>query len=179
VVGRTQTRLSPWVEIIEREIVFSAGSQSQIYHGLGLPDYVTILTVTADGRFPLVHQYRPSIERFTCELPSGLVDPGEQPIETARRELREETGYIARSVHELGVTWVDTGRLNNRLHAFFTIVEEHDPSFVPEPGLAVSMATAAELAELVKSGGLAMQIHVGVILQAVLRGYLTRGLTLP
>lgn len=179
VLRRDRNRLSPWVEIIEREIQFAPDEASQIYHGLALPDYVTVLAVTEDGRFPLVHQYRPSIEEFTCELPSGLVDEGESPAETCRRELREETGYDALSVRELGINWVDVGRLNNHLHAFFVLAGNRAPEFVPEPGVEVSFATASELVELVTSGKLAMQIHVGVILQAVLRGYLRPDLSLP
>jgi 8-oxo-dGTP pyrophosphatase MutT (NUDIX family) len=179
VLRRERNRLSPWVEIIEREIQFAPNEASQIYHGLGLPDYMTALAVTKDGRFPLVHQYRPSIEGFTCELPSGLIEEGESPAETCLRELREETGYEALSIHELGMNWVDVGRLDNHLHAFFVVAGKRAADFVPEPGVEVSLVTASELAELVTSGGLAMHIHAGVILQAVLRGYLNPDLSLP
>lgn len=179
VLRRERNRLSPWVEIIEREIQFAPDEASQIYHGLALPDYVTALAVTEEGRFPLVHQYRPSIEDFTCELPSGLVEEGESPAETCHRELLEETGYEALSVRELGMNWVDVGRLDNHLHAFFVIVGSRAVDFVPEPGLEVSLATSDELSELITSGRLAMHIHAGVILQAVLRGFLNPDLSLP
>lgn len=179
IVRRQRDRLSPWVEVVEREVQFAPGEAAHTYHGLDLADYVTVLAVTEDGQFPLVHQYRPAVEGFTCELPSGLVDAGESPIETCRRELREETGCSVLSIRELGVNWVDVGRLNNHLHAFFVIAGERAADFVPEPGLDVSMATPAELAELITSGGLAMQMHVGVVLQAVLRGYLRPDLSLP
>ncbi len=177
VIRRQNNRISPWVELIEREVQFRPAEEPEIYHGLGLPDYVTILAVTEDGRFPLVSQYRPAIEGVSCELPSGLMDPGEEPRETCRRELLEETGFNPVSIHDLGVTWVDVGRLGNRLHAFFAVAGERAADFVPEPGITVSLVTANELADLITSGGLAMQIHTGVIFQAVLRGHLSPQLT--
>ncbi|HTR60600.1 MAG TPA: NUDIX hydrolase [Candidatus Binataceae bacterium] len=177
VIRRRGTRLSPWVEVIEREVQFAAAEPAQTYHGLALSDYVTIVAVTRDGKFPLVRQFRPAIEDFTVELPSGLVDDGENPYETCVRELREETGFDAVSVHDLGVTWVDVGRLNNHLHAFFVVAGERAADFKPEPGLEISLVTPTELVEIIKSDKLAMQIHVGVVLQAVLRGYLNPDLS--
>ncbi|HKN01902.1 MAG TPA: NUDIX hydrolase [Candidatus Binataceae bacterium] len=163
--------------MVEREVQFKRGGASEIYHAVALADYVAILAVTADGRFPLVHQFRPAIEGFTWELPSGMVDADESPIETCRRELFEESGFAALTVHDLGTTWVDVGRLCNRLHAFFVVTGERAPDFVPEPGIAVSLATPGELVLSITSGRLAMQLHAGVILQAVLRGYLNPDLS--
>ena len=56
---------------------------------------VAVLAITEDNRVVLVKQYRKPIERDILEIPAGKIDPGEEPIETARRELREETGYSA------------------------------------------------------------------------------------
>lgn len=52
-----------------------------------------ICTLKPSGRLILVRQYRPPVARLTIEFPAGLVNPGEDPEETAVRELREETGY--------------------------------------------------------------------------------------
>ncbi|KFM78942.1 ADP-sugar pyrophosphatase, partial [Stegodyphus mimosarum] len=58
----------------------------------------------------LVKQYRPSLKSYTLELPAGLVDPSEKPEETAIRELKEETGYIASCVkHTSPLTALDPG----------------------------------------------------------------------
>ena len=55
-------------------------------------DYVSILAVTADGRIPLVRQFRPALGRFTLEFPGGMRDGDEAPDACAIRELAEETG---------------------------------------------------------------------------------------
>jgi 8-oxo-dGTP pyrophosphatase MutT (NUDIX family) len=67
------------------------------------------------------------------ELPAGLVDPGEQPIDSARRELMEETGYPARAIHPLGTAAACTGRLSNRIHSFFAETGERVATLEPGP----------------------------------------------
>ena len=100
--SRRTTKVSPWMEIIEREVEFAAGANPELYHAVGQQDYIAIVARTPDGKIPIVRQYRPALERFTWELPAGLVDKGETAADTCRRELLEETGFPAKAVHELG-----------------------------------------------------------------------------
>jgi ADP-ribose pyrophosphatase len=95
---RRTTRVSPWMEIIEREVEFVPDAPAELYHAVGQQDYIAIVALTPDGRIPIVRQYRPALERFTWELPAGLVDVGEAAADCCKREL-EETGYPARAVH--------------------------------------------------------------------------------
>lgn len=57
---------------------------------------VAVVALTDDGRICLVRQYRTAIDRVTVEIPAGKLDPGEDPLDCAHRELLEETGYTAR-----------------------------------------------------------------------------------
>ena len=90
--GKRTTKLSPWADIIEREIEFAPGSKSEIYHAVGQPDYIAMLAMTPDGKIPIVRQYRPAIEAFTWELPAGTVDPGESAAQAASREIDGRDG---------------------------------------------------------------------------------------
>jgi ADP-ribose pyrophosphatase len=83
---------------------------------LDVPDWVSVAAITEDNRIVVVRQYRFGVSHFTIELPAGLVHPGESHLETARRELREETGYTAADWVYLG--WVEPNPAfqNNRLH---------------------------------------------------------------
>src|SRR3954471_8470512 len=103
ILKRTSTTISPWLELIARDVVFSPESAPETYHSVRTPDYVVALAVTPDGRIPLVTQYPPALEAFTLELPAGLADPGQDPAETASRELLEETGFPTRAIYPLGV----------------------------------------------------------------------------
>lgn len=57
------------------------------------PGAVAIIPFTADGRLVVVRQFRKPLEKEIFEIPAGKLEQGEDPLETARRELREETGY--------------------------------------------------------------------------------------
>jgi hypothetical protein len=78
-VGQIEQVLSPWVTLVTRRVQFPDDHQVQEYHSLKLADYAAVLAVTTDGKIPLVRQYRPAQRRVTLELPSGFVDPAEEP----------------------------------------------------------------------------------------------------
>jgi ADP-ribose pyrophosphatase len=169
VKSRQTVTISPWIDIIAREVEFAPDQASQLYHAVGQRDYLAIVALTPDGRFPLVRQYRPALEAFTLELPAGLIEPGEDPAEASRRELLEETGYPTRSIQALGTAAPCSGRLSNRIHSYFLQTGERIDDFIPEPGLAVELATASELVALIKSGEFVSQLHLGALLLAELK----------
>jgi 8-oxo-dGTP pyrophosphatase MutT (NUDIX family) len=172
ITGRRVTELSPWVNIIERDVEFSAGSEAQVYHAIRQADYIAIVALTPSGHIPLVRQFRPAIERFTWELPAGLLDPGEEPAETAKRELLEETGYPALKVVSLGTTAPCTARFSNWMHSFFVETGKRAPDFTPEPGVEVRLVDPRELPNLIFSGEFLSQHHIGALFQASLHSLL-------
>lgn len=66
------------------------------------PDASAVVPLTNDNHIVLIRQYRHSIREYIWEIPSGTSKSGEDPILCARRELEEETGYLAHSWHPLG-----------------------------------------------------------------------------
>jgi len=59
------------------------------------PTWVNVVAVTADNHIVLIEQYRHGIKSVTYEIPGGMVDPGENSLDAAKRELIEETGYAS------------------------------------------------------------------------------------
>jgi ADP-ribose pyrophosphatase len=169
IIGRATTKVSPWVDLIAREVEFAPSDEIQVYHSVKTPDYVQILAMTPDGKIPLVSQYRPALEAFTMELPAGLLDDGEEAAATATRELLEETGFPAATVRFLGVHATEPGRLSGRTHSFFIETAPRIPGFEPERGIDLRLVTPSELLNLVLDGKLSAQGQLGTLLQAVIR----------
>jgi ADP-ribose pyrophosphatase len=69
-------------------------------------------------RVLLVRQYRLPAERYLWELPAGSVDEGEKPLQTAKRELKEETGYHAKSWKKLTSFFPSPGFLTEKMTIF-------------------------------------------------------------
>src|ERR1700759_4361927 len=123
-----RTKISQWVEIIEREVEFAPNAKPEIYHALGQQDYIAIVAQTPEKMIPIVRQYRPALEKFTWELPAGLGDPGGDGAETCKRELLKETGFPSRAVHALGAYAPCTARMSNRVHSFFVETGTREPA---------------------------------------------------
>ena len=65
-------------------------------------DAVAIVAVDDENNTLLVKQFRKPVEEELLELPAGCVDPGEEPLTTVSREMREETGYKPNNIKKLG-----------------------------------------------------------------------------
>jgi ADP-ribose pyrophosphatase len=162
---------TPWFQILAKTMK----PDEAPYYSLRLPDYSAIVAITGDQQIVAVRQYRPAVERYTIELPSGLVDPGESPAEAAGRELLEETGYQAGDVEVLGPMEPDTGRLGNQIWSCVATGVRRVPGREPEDGIEVLTYSPAELARATASGEFRHALHVAILMMAVLRGKLTLG----
>jgi 8-oxo-dGTP pyrophosphatase MutT (NUDIX family) len=165
------TYKTPWFEVVGKTM----RADEAPYYSLRLPDYAAVVAFTEDGRILVVRQYRPAVERFSLELPSGIIDPGEEPAETARRELLEETGYAAARAEVIGPLLVDTGRLSNRIFGCVATGALPVDGCAPEEGIEVFAWTVDELWRATRSGEFALSLHIAVLMQAVLAGKLRIG----
>jgi len=165
---RTETAFhTPWFELVAKTM----REGEPPFYSLKLPDYAAIVALTDERKVLTVRQYRPALERYTLELPSGLVDAGEQTAESAARELLEETGYRAASVELLGPLFPDNGRLGNRIWNCFAegVVKA---GVEPEAGIEVQAYDIAELLQMTAEGTFDHSLHVAALLLAQLRGKL-------
>ena len=83
----------PWLTARVDKVKLPTGAVIDDYYVLEYPDWVNTIAVTKDGRFVFVRQYRYALGKTLNELCAGVIEPGEQPVEAARRELLEETGF--------------------------------------------------------------------------------------
>ncbi len=85
------------------------------------PGAVAVIALTDDGKIVLVHQYRTALECVTLEIPAGKLDVGEDPEHAARRELEEETGYVADRMAFLGDIAPAVGYSDEILHLYMAM----------------------------------------------------------
>jgi len=81
-------------------------------------DCVAIVPVDADDNVLLVSQFRHPVEKELLEIPAGGVDTGEEPADTVRREMQEETGYLPEKVERLGGFYSSPGFCTEYLHLY-------------------------------------------------------------
>jgi 8-oxo-dGTP pyrophosphatase MutT (NUDIX family) len=173
IVNTERETISPWLQIIRRDVQMLPGQPIEQYLAVGQPDYLVALAVKLDSRILLVRQFRPAIDRFSLEFPAGLLEPGETPLNAITRELLEETGYPAEHIEFIGKCATSAGRISNSTYSFFVKTGERIADFREEPGLTVTSVTPAELGELITSGEFSEQCHLGAIALAIARGLIT------
>jgi ADP-ribose pyrophosphatase len=121
-------------EILNQEKVLSAHAfdvlkvhfrlpdgREHAYDLVAHPDAVTLLPITAAGEVILVSQYRIGAQGSLLELPAGVMDSGESPLESARRELREETGLDSELIIPLGGFYMVPGYSSEYMSAFLAL----------------------------------------------------------
>lgn len=174
---------------VEREEVLFRGSRCTLVRAhvtcrdgqlrphdfLSVADAVGVIAWLDDGQLVLVRQLRPAIGRALIELPAGHLEPGESALETARRELVEETGFTASAWRPLTVFYPSCGKLSERMHLYEArglIAGTARPE--PNEDIEVVTASLPEALRLARAGEiadsktlLALMIASGAPLEAV------------
>ncbi len=112
-----------------------------------------IIAVKDDGRVVMVRQYRKGANRVMLEVPAGKRDGGEDPEETARRELREETGYTAGSIRFMARMYTSPGYTEEVLHIYLaTELTPGETDFDENEAIDVEEMPLNEAVDMILSG---------------------------
>jgi ADP-ribose pyrophosphatase len=118
------------------------------------PGAVVVIPLLDDGRVLLERQYRYPVGRVMTEFPAGKLDPGEDPLDCARRELLEETGYTAGQWAHAGALHLAIAYSTEIIHIFFARrLVAGAPRRDQDEFLDVTSAGVEELLEACRSGG--------------------------
>ena len=125
---------------IRRSIVRHAGS-------------AVMMAVDAKKRILLVRQYRLPAGMEMWELPAGLLDPGESPLQAAKRELTEETGYSARKWTKLVSFYASPGFVGEKMTIFLaTDLREGEAQPMDDEKIECRWFTSAEMDRMLRAG---------------------------
>lgn len=115
-------------------------------------NWVNVVALTPDGQLVLVRQFRAGSDTVELEIPGGMMDPQENdPVATAIRELREETGYEGENARLLGSVWSNPAILSNKTHT--VLIEnchlKHGIEFDHGEDLETALVPVADIPKLV------------------------------
>ena len=117
-------------------------------------DWVNIIALTSEQQVVLVKQYRHGSEEDTLEIPGGCAEHGEDPQDSALRELLEETGYSAKQISKLGVLHPNPAMQAMRCHCYLALdaYKVAEPTLDAGEDIKVSVEPLADVLEKVRTG---------------------------
>lgn len=150
------------------------GDVIEEYYIVDRPDVAIIITITTDNKLVLLNQYRHPIKKSGIEVPAGHINKGEDPLEGAKRELLEETGYTPKNIIKIYENYASIGLLNQKLHFFLATEAQqtHEQNLDKDEELTVIIKSWEETEKLLEEGHIQDIDSVAAILLA--KKYLKR-----
>ena len=108
----------PWLTVRRDKVRLPTGTVHPEYYVLEYPTWVNVIALTPEGKFVMVKQYRHGLGIVATELCAGVAEAGEEPMEAAKRELLEETGFGGGDWELLSVLCANPGSQNNLSYSF-------------------------------------------------------------
>lgn len=124
---------TPWFTLRKEECELPNGDVIPDYYVMERSDVVGIVALTPKKEIVLNMQYKHGIGKVITEIPAGAVDAGEDPLAAARRELEEETGYIAKKMHHLSSMIISPTSQPDYFHLYLALDVEPTGKKLQDP----------------------------------------------
>ena len=107
-----------WLTLRKDHVRLNKDVEIEDFYVLEYPDWINVIAITEDGLFIIEEQYRHGIQEINYEICAGMRDEGEMPLEAAKRELLEETGYGDGEWTAYGEYAPNTSSMTNTCYTF-------------------------------------------------------------
>ena len=121
IARRTALDVKPFLTVELHTVGFPNGREVENWAWLDMPDFAVILAQARSGLFLCFRQVKYALPEPFLAPPGGYLDPGEDPLKAAQRELLEETGHASAAWHHLGSYIVDSNRGAGKAHLFLAL----------------------------------------------------------
>lgn len=144
----------PWLTARRDCVELPDGRVFDEFYILEYPTWVNVIATTTDGRYVMVRQYRHGLQEVMPELCAGCVEPGEEPMAAARRELLEETGYAGGVWRAADVLSANPTANNNLCHTFIAegVTLQAEQRLDPSEDIAVELHSRDEVMGMLERG---------------------------
>ena len=161
---RTPVATTPVFQIDAVERRSPAGVDGKFFVAQ-MADWVNVIAITHDEQMLLIRQYRQGTDSITMEIPGGIVDDGESYVEAARRELREETGYEADELIEIGLVDPNPALQGNRCATVLALgaTPDHDTDFDEHEEIELELASLDEVESMIRRGEITHALVVAAL----------------
>lgn len=146
----------PWLTARRDKVQLPDGRIFDEFYILEYPTWVNVIATTPEGKFVMVRQYRHGLQDVFLELCAGCVEPGEELLAAARRELLEETGYAGGTWRAFDVLSANPTANNNLSHTFIAegVTLQSEQHLDPSEDISVELLTERELFNELSSGNI-------------------------
>ena len=138
---------------------------------LEFSDWACVFALTKQQEVLLIRLYRHGVGKIIWEIPGGVIDPGETPLEAIRRELLEETGYSGGRFIETGVVSPNPDNHTNHMHIFLALdVEKVGPQHPDDiDRIEVHPTPLDEVIRMAQNGEFPQSMHISALFFALAR----------
>ena len=131
--------------------------------------WANVIALTKNNEVVLIKQYRHGVQEVLWEIPGGVVEDGEDPLEGVKRELLEETGYTASEFIQVGALYPNPAIQTNTMYCFLALNAEKVTGQSLDDGedIEVHLVPLDELIEMAKRGEFPHALQVAALFQAL------------
>ena len=151
-----------WLSLRADTCELPNGQVIEPYYVLEEKEYVHICAQDEQGQVLVVEQYRYAADALCAELPGGVAEDGETLLEAAKRELLEETGYVAETWTEIGQSFANPARQTNRVHVFLAqnLTRQAEQKLEDTEDISCSFVSVTDIKRMIAASRFSQALHI-------------------